>query len=113
MGCGLRKEIENMLLLVPGEYRLKLTKLSRCIIYEILHQEHPVVAGYGFSKAAALKDLLYNWRHGRSGFGPAEVKCPACSKEELAMKLELLGIDSRQRRASRQLKSLDIACHGI
>jgi len=104
MSCGLRREIENMLLLVPGRWRLKLTKrkytLSLNTKYEILQlddQSHPVVVvGYGDSKAAALENLLYNWRHGSSGFGSVRVKCPASSKEELELKLALLDADCRK-----------------
>ena len=106
MGCGLRREIENMLLLVQGKWKLRCGKLPDTVSsrhkyrYVVESVDHPlgdpVVVGYGGSKAAALEDLLHNWRHGIQGLEPMRIECPASSKEELELKLALLDVDCRK-----------------
>lgn len=98
MGCGLRREIEDMLLLVRGKWKLRSSKLSDIVssrhkyryVIESVGQSFkvPAVTGYGGSKAAALADLLENWRRG--GFY-TQLECPAGSAEELRMKLAIRG----------------------
>lgn len=98
MGCGLRKEIEDMLSLVRGKWKLRLGKLPaagssrhkyRYVIESVDHPFYdPAVVGYGGSKKAALADLLENW--GRGGIY-MQLECPASSVEELRMKLAIRG----------------------
>lgn len=97
MGCGLRKEIEDMLSLVRGKWKLRLGKLPagssrhkyRYVIESVDHPFYgPAVVGYGGSKEAALADLLENWRRGRIH---VQLECPAGSAEELRMKLAVRG----------------------
>ena len=97
MGCGLRKEIEDMLSLVQGKWRLRSDKCPialshhkyRYIIESIDHSFGDLaVTGYGGSKEAAMMDLLENWRHGKIYTQP---ECPAGSREELELKLAVLG----------------------
>jgi len=100
MGCGLRKEIEDMLSLVRGKWKLRFNKrpvtvLSRHkyrYVIESVGQPFkvPAATGYGGSKAAALADLLENWRRGGIH---AQPECPAGSAEELRMKLAIQGND--------------------
>lgn len=96
MGCGLRKEIEDMLSLVRGKWKLSFSKLSGTVSsrhkyrYAIKDRSFtgPAVAGYGGSKEAALADLLENWRRGGIN---TRLECPAGSIEELRMKLAIRG----------------------
>ena len=98
MGCGLRKEIEDMLSLVQGKWKLRLDKYPTIILsrykyrYVIELADYPfyapVVAGYGGSKKEALADLLENWRRGGIR---VRLECPAGSMEELRMKLAIRG----------------------
>ena len=98
MGCGLRKEIEDMLSLVQGKWKLRLDKHPTIILsrykyrYVIELADYPfyapVVAGYGGSKKEALADLLENWRRGGIR---VRLECPAGSMEELRMKLAIRG----------------------
>lgn len=98
MGCGLRKEIEDMLLLIRGKWKLRSSKLSdtvssrhkyRYVIESVDRPfDDPVVTGYGGSKEAAMTDLLENWR--RDGIH-TRLECPAGSVEELRMKLAIRG----------------------
>ena len=100
MGCGLRKEIEDMLSLVRGKWKLRSDKLSATVLshhkyrYAIESADHPftdpAVTGYGGSKEAALADLLENWRRGGNNM---QLECPAGSIEELRMKLAIRGND--------------------
>ena len=98
MGCGLRKEIEDMLSLVRGKWKLRSDKRPTVsprhkYRYVIEFADHPfndpAVAGYGRSKEAALADLLENWRRGLIRSQLEE--CPAGSAEELRMKLAIQG----------------------
>ena len=99
MGCGLRKEIEDMLSLVRGKWKLRSRKLPatvssrhkyRYVIESVDHPfDDPAVAGYGGSKESAMADLLENWRR---GLGRARLpECPVGSVEELRMKLAIRG----------------------
>ena len=94
MGCRLRKEIEDMLSLVRGKWKLRSRKLSDTVSsrhkyrYGIESVDRPLeeaaVVGYGGSKEAALADLLENWRRGGIH---VQLECPAMSREELRIKL--------------------------
>lgn len=98
MGCGLRKEIEDMLSLVQGKWKLRSDK--RPAIVSSRHKyryviesadryfDDPAVVGYGGSKEAALADLLENWRY---GMFHTRLECPAGSVEELELKLAIRG----------------------
>ena len=99
MGCGLRKEIEGMLSLVRGKWKLRSRKLPAIVLSRHKYRyviesvdrpfDDPAVAGYGGSKEAAMADLLENWRR---GLGRARFpECPAGSREELRLKLAILG----------------------
>lgn len=98
MGCGFRKEIEDMLSLVRGKWKLRLDKRLatassrhkyRYVIEQVDHPFYdPAVVGYGGSKEAALIDLLENWRRGGIHI---RLGCPAGSAEELRMKLAIQG----------------------
>ena len=98
MGCGLKREIEDMLSLVQGKWKLRSSKLSatvssrhkyRYVIESVDHPfKDPAVTGYGGSKDAALADLLENWRHGGKFI---QFECPARSREELKLKLAIRG----------------------
>lgn len=100
MGCGLRKEIEDMLSLVRGKWKLRSNKLPATVLSRHKYRyviesvgrpfKDPVVTGYGGSKEAALTDLLENWRHGGIYM---QLECPAGSAEELRMKLAVRGND--------------------
>ena len=63
MGCGLRREIEEMLSLVPGNWRLVFDgqryKAKGFVRYYIMSLERGIVlVGDGLDHAAALRDLL-------------------------------------------------------
>lgn len=98
MGCGLRKEIEDMLSLVRGKWKLRFDRHFMTISshhkyrYVIELADYPfyapVVAGYGGSKKEALADLLENWRRGGIR---VRLECPAGSMEELRIKLAIRG----------------------
>ena len=98
MGCGLRREIEDMLSLVRGKWKLRSDKLLATASsrhkyrYVIAPADNPfsdpAVAGYGGSKWAALADLLENWRRGGIH---TRLECPAVSREELRIKLAIQG----------------------
>ena len=100
MGCCLRREIEDMLSLVRGKWKLRSDKLPATVSsrhkyrYVIEPADNPfsdpAVAGYGGSKEAALADLLENWRRGGIHI---RLECPAGSAEELRMKLAIRGND--------------------
>ena len=100
MGCGLRKEIEGMLSLVRGKWKLRLDKHPTIVLsrykyrYVIEPDDKPfgnmAVFGYGWSKGEALANLLENWRRGGIH---ARLECPAGSAEELSIKLAIRGND--------------------
>lgn len=93
MGYGLRKEVERMMkILGRGPWHLAFNKISaskfryRLIDYSQFAR-NIVVDGEGASKKEALENLLETWRSGKT-----ELECPAKSREELELKLTLLGI---------------------
>lgn len=91
MGCGLRKEIESMLKLMPIDCKLVMHKTSkgfRYVVEKTRELAYPVAVGAGMTKAQALEDLLKRWRmfSGQDGFAV----CPAQSQEELKVKMDLL-----------------------
>lgn len=98
MGCGLRREIEDMLSLVRGKWKLRFDKLPDTVLSRHKYRyvvepadnpfSDPAVAGYGGSKLSALADLLENWRRGGIN---TRLECPAGSIEELRMKLAIRG----------------------
>lgn len=93
MECGLRKEVEGMLKFMPGNWKLACHKRYlglfeyRIVSYDSDGWQRYSVKGNGCTKAHALKDLLHKWR---SGGALIDFPVPAMSKEELAIKLELL-----------------------
>ena len=90
MGCGLRKEIENMLSLVPGDWRLVFDRpMERNFVryYVTSPRRGIMLVGDGLDRASALRDLLETWRSGKTSMPPA----PAMSREELRLKLAVLG----------------------
>ena len=106
MGCGLRREIEDMLSLVQGKWKLRFNKRLatassrhkyRYVIKPVDHPFYdPAVAGYGGSKKAALANLLENWRRGGKFI---QLECPAGSREELRLKLTIRGNDDGRMRS--------------
>ena len=96
MGCGLMKEIEGMLSLVGGGWKLQsVLKNPHAYMYEIVRPARKgssfcfsAVTGRGCSKYFALRDLLANWRNGKTDIF---LKCPAGSREELELKLAVAG----------------------
>lgn len=91
---GLEEEIELMLKLVPGDWRLKRNmRISNSFYYIIVCDsdiawEKRLVSGTGHTKDEALKDLLFNWREGITYL---PMPAPAGSREELELKLAILG----------------------
>ena len=98
MGCGLRQEIEGMLSLVGGGWKLQtVLKNPHTYMYEIVRPARKgssfcfsAVTGRGCSKYFALRDLLANWRNGKIDM---PLECPAGSREELELKLAIRGND--------------------
>ena len=90
---GLEKEIEDMLSLVGGGWRLRsIVNGPRAYIYEIAKPTEyfyiSAVIGRGSSKQLALRDLLAKWRSGKTEMC---LECPAGSTEELKLKLVIQG----------------------
>ncbi len=98
MGYGLRREVERMMkILGRGPWRLVLNKISPSKFrYQLIDYSqfarNIVVDGEGASKKEALENLLETWRSGKT-----ELECPAKSREELELKLTLLGIDEKKK----------------
>lgn len=101
MGCGLRREIEDMLSLAgrSGDVRLVLrVRAHSLFIYalERVSSAGPVIVGSGTGKTKreALESLLAYWRRectlGTTWNG---IECPAQSREELRVKMDLLRDD--------------------
>ena len=96
MDCGLRKEIEDMLSLVGGGWTLRgVSEGMRMYRYEIMRPARrgsifyvSAVTGRGCSKQFAMRDLLANWRGGKTDM---RLECPAGSREELRLKLAIRG----------------------
>lgn len=99
MGCGLRREVESMLDFVAGTRhdKLQLRLYSRPFHafgtgfrYEIIRPANSYMSvvlctGRGSTKREALESLLSRWRGGES-----DLPCPAQSREELRVKMDLL-----------------------
>lgn len=106
MGYGLRREVERMMkILGRGPWRLVLNKiLPSKFRYQLIDYSqfarNIVVNGEGASKKEALENLLETWRSGKT-----ELECPARSREELELKLALLGTDEKKRRTSQDEKT--------
>jgi len=96
----LRREIEGMMkILGRGPWQLALTKISASKFrYRLIDYSQfawgIVVDGEGASKKEALENLLETWRSGKT-----ELECPARSREELELRLALLGTDEKKGRA--------------
>ena len=92
MRCSLRREVEMMMkLLGRGPWRLVLNKISiGKFRYHLIDDSQfarcIVVSGEGASKKEALENLLKTWRSGQT-----ELECPAKCREELMLKIDLLG----------------------
>lgn len=90
----LEKEIELMLKLVPGDWRLRFGKsnyatLSITVKCEIVDSLSRVaVTGFGGSNKAALYDLFNRWK---DGWTIMPFPMPAGSREELELKLAVFG----------------------
>lgn len=91
---GLEEEIELMLKLVPGDWRLKRNRWILNGFYYVIvcdsdiAWEKRLVSGTGHTKAEALKDLLFNWREGITYL---PIPAPAGSREGLELKLAIRG----------------------
>ena len=99
MGCGLRREVESMLGLAasacPDKLQLRLWSrpfhaFGTGFRYEIIRRANSYMSivlctGRGSTKREALEHLLNRWRSGE-----AELPCPAQSREELRVKMDLL-----------------------
>lgn len=91
MSCGLRREVERMMkILGKDPWRLEFNKWRGKFRYWLIvyssFARRIVVEGVGASKKEALENLLEKWRAGRT-----KLECPARSREELELKLALLG----------------------
>lgn len=100
MGCGLRREIEDMLSLARrnGDVRLVLRhRAPSLFIYalERVTSAGPVIVGSrsGKTKREALESLLAHWRRERTLGVLSGIECPAQSREELRIKMDLLRDD--------------------
>lgn len=97
MGCGLRREIEDMLSLAgrSGDVRLVLrVRTHSLFIYalERVSSAGPVIVGSGTgrTKREALESLLAYWRRECTLGTWNGIECPAKSREELRVKMDLL-----------------------
>ena len=96
-----------MKILGKGPWRLVLNKISASKFrYQLIDYSQfarsIVVDGEGASKKEALENLLETWRSGKT-----ELECPARSKEELELKLTLLGIDEKKEKKDKSLRNDD------
>lgn len=93
---GLEEEIELMLKLVPGSWRLECKQnlpTSNVFYYVIVRDNYiawkrRLVSGTGHTKTEAMKNLLFNWREGITYL---PIPAPAGSREELELKLAIRG----------------------
>ena len=101
--CGLRREVEKMMkILGRGPWHLAFTKISASKFrYQLIDYSQfartIVIEGVGASKREALENLLETWRSGQS-----ELECPAKSREELEVKLTLLGIAEKEEKEEKK-----------
>ena len=91
-----------MKILGRGPWQLALTKISASKFrYRLIDYSQfawgIVVEGVGASKKEALENLLETWRSGQT-----ELECPAKSKEELELKLTLLGIAEKEEKEEKK-----------
>jgi hypothetical protein len=97
MGCGLRKETETMLSMIPGAWKVKCYRYGAAdFICGIVDDGdwstgREPVSGRGRTKAEAYRSLLENWRSGK--WNGSFVQAPAGSTEELRLKLAIRGND--------------------
>lgn len=95
---SLKEEIEGMLSLVDGGWMLRsVFERPRAYRYEIIRPARrassfyvSAVTGRGCNRYFALRDLLMNWRNGKTDM---RLECPAGSTEELSLKLAIRGND--------------------
>ena len=105
MGYGLRREIEMLMKILGRDpWYLALSKITDSKFrYRLVDcsqfARSIVVDGEGPSKKAALENLLETWRSGKS-----VIECPARSREELELKLELLGLNKKNKKRRRRRK---------
>lgn len=91
---SLKEEIELMLKLVPGDWRLECNRQISNVFYYLIARDSDIawkkrlVSGVGHTKAEAIKDLLFNWREGITYL---PIPAPAGSREELELKLAIRG----------------------
>ena len=102
MKYGLHKEVEMMMkILDRGPWRLVLNKLGGKFKYQLIDYSrfarNIVVDSVGACKKEALENLLETWRAGRT-----ELECPAKSREELELKLALLGIAEKKKKEEKK-----------
>lgn len=97
MGCGLRREIEDMLALARRSRDVNLVLRHRSLSHFIYAVERmtsagPVIVGSGSGKTKreALESLLAYWRRERTLGILSGIECPAQSREELRIKMDLL-----------------------
>ena len=105
MGCGLRREVERMMkILGRGPWHLRLNKSGSKFRYLLIDDSQfarvITVDGIGASKKEALENLLETWRAERT-----ELECPAKSREELELKLVLLGMDEKKKKKKKKKKA--------
>ena len=93
---GLKEEIGDMLSLVGGGWTLRsVLERPRAYMYEIARPARwgsgfyvAAVTGRGRSRQFAMRDLLVNWRGGKTDM---RLECPARSREELELKFAIRG----------------------
>ena len=109
MGCGLRREVESMLDFAADacQDKLHLRLWSRPLhafgtrfTYEIIRPVEQCMfdilcVGIGKTKREALESFLSRWRNGE-----VDLQCPAQSKEELRVKMDLLGKSRMEEKES-------------
>lgn len=96
MGCGLRREVEDMLSLArrSGDVKLVMRRYPSQFIYalERMSSVGPLIVGSGIGKTKreALENLLACWRRECTLGIWNGIECPAQSSEELKIKMDLL-----------------------
>ena len=111
MGCGLRRETEDMLSLAGRSSDVKLVLRRHApslFIYalERVTSAGPAIVGSGVGKTKreALESLLAYWRRECTLGTWNGIECPAQSREELRVKMDLhnLGWEQQERRKLRE-----------
>ena len=97
MGCGLRREVEDMLSLAGRSSDVNLVLCHRAPSHFIYALERVTSAGLvivgsgvGKTKREALESLLACWRRECTLGTWNGIECPAQSHEELRVKMDLL-----------------------